>query len=231
MTEVKIISSQTHLEDYALELGVLFQEFELKANKLTTNNPGKLAWGLQYLKHILKHISEKDIVASGPIGQQGPDVTILCADGGQNGSSGDEGWASVVDANKMDMIEKYVYLFSDLNLKKVNLPEGKRTVIVAKFDDVKKQQSQGAELLSMLAALRIALEMKNVKEIRSDSQTVVNFWSKGHIGAKSVGRLCQKKKDYINDVTLQRRGFESGGGQIVKISGDKNLADLGFHKK
>ena len=39
-----------------------------------------------------------------------------------------------------------------------------------------------------------------------------------------------QKKKYIEECVSLRKEFEKRGGQIIKISGNINKADLGFHK-
>lgn len=101
---------------------------------------------------------------------------------------------------------------------------------VAKFNDVTYQNNNGAELMAMLMALRAAKKDKEIKEIRSDSQLIVEWWSTGHINKKTLHKMDKKKKKLIEECVELRKLFEERGGKIVKIDGDDNLADFGYHK-
>lgn len=150
---------------------------------------------------------------------------VIYVDGGHNKFTKDEAWASVVDSNGVDLIPKYKDLLSDMTLKNVKLPKGPRMIIVSKFDDVKSQQNNGAELLAMVAGLRIMIKEWNNKKsiINSDSQLIVDYWS---VKLKNIN-IDKRKKKYIEECIELRKKFK---GEIKKISGDDNIADLGFHK-
>lgn len=79
-----------------------------------------------------------------------------------------------------------------------------------------------------LRALSLALEVARclgAKEIREDSELVIDYWSKG---------ICKSKdadtRELSKEVTAARSAFEAGGGTVKWISGDLNPADLGYHK-
>lgn len=141
-----------------------------------------------------------------------------------------EAWASVVDKNGIDMVSIYKDLLYDMKLKEVELPVGKRTVICCKFDDVNSQQINGAELLAMVAGLRIANYFINNRYehryIYSDSNLIVKYWSLN--GGKNI--RDPNKVKYVRECMLLRIEYEKHNGQIIKISGNDNLADLGWHR-
>jgi len=90
---------------------------------------------------------------------------------------------------------------------------------------VKGVTNNYGELLACKYALRIALE-DGARKVFGDSALVLDYWSKGHI-----------KKDMAADtialaeeVAKIRWRFEQTGGELVRISGGANPADLGFHR-
>ena len=82
------------------------------------------------------------------------------------------------------------------------------------------------ELLAISLAFKIAAKRK-VKKIFGDSRLVINFWSKGFVKKENVSKETLK---LIDEVFVLRQKFEKKGGMVRYISGDKNPADLGFHK-
>ncbi|WP_024653213.1 ribonuclease H family protein [Borrelia persica] len=82
------------------------------------------------------------------------------------------------------------------------------------------------ELLGLYIALKIALK-EDQKNIFGDSKLVIDYWSKGFYN-KNLNKNTIK---LIQNVIKLRHIFEEKGGQIILISGDNNIADLGFHKK
>ena len=157
------------------------------------------------------------------------DVSILYSDGGHNKMTGDEAWGSVVQGDGIDVVNKYKHLFLDLKLKNVNLPVGNRDIVISKFNDVKTQQNNGAELLAFLMALRIS-KLSVVKYIKCDSELLVKWWTKTGPNPKTKRTMDPLKIKYINECILLRKEFEDKGGIIEKISGDDNKSDLGYHK-
>jgi ribonuclease HI len=106
------------------------------------------------------------------------EISILYSDGGHNKTTRDEAWGSVVQENGFDIIPLYKNLFTDLKVKNVNLPVGNRDIVISKFNDVKTQQNNGAELLAFLMALRISkFEKSRVKKIKCDSDLIVKWWT------------------------------------------------------
>ena len=155
---------------------------------------------------------------------------MLYVDGGHNRQTGLEGWGRVVDAVGVDLLAPHISLFPDIQIRDVVLPRmGASYVLVAKFNDVKSQQNNGAELIALVAALRIAERYPGkVKTIGSDS-TVVLFWSRT-LGSESRGKMDPQKAALVDECIRRRREFEGMGGQILKIPGDDNLADCGYHR-
>ena len=82
------------------------------------------------------------------------------------------------------------------------------------------------ELLACKYALDVA-EKTGVKTVYGDSKLIIEYWSRGIIKRKEVAQETVKLADVV---VLVRRKFETGGGKIVRISGDDNPADLGFHR-
>lgn len=196
----------------------------------------------KYLEGLTSSIADLKI-STGMVSPQ-PSLLIkrarLFVDGGHNKMTGDEAWGSVVDDCGKDVLPLVTpNLLTDFKCKDVKLPTGPRRVIVAKFGcgtfGVKlKQQNNGAELLAMVAGLRIAVSVfSNVSEVYSDSDLIVKWWSKS-LSSKKREELTRNdpiKLKYIEELQRLRATFESKGGIITKISGDDNLADLGYHKK
>ena len=154
-------------------------------------------------------------------------MSIIFCDGCCNKTTNGEGWSSIVDEKGECLITKYCENEFNLIIKRVKLPVGERSIIVCKFGDVKTQQNNGAELLALYLSLKIALKY-NYRVINCDSELLVKYWSKGIVNR---GKIGESKLWYIDKAILLRTEFEKQGGKIIKISGDDNLADLGFHKK
>ena len=156
--------------------------------------------------------------------------SIIYIDGGFNRTTGDDAWGSVVNGFGFDLIPYSSFLLNDMELKEVDLPKGKRTIIVANFNGV-KHQNNGAELLSLVAGLRLAIYLINnnipVKTIYSDSQVVL-YWSI-RLKEESAVNFDQRKVTYIRELIELRREFEKLGGKIEKVDGGSNPADLGYH--
>lgn len=92
-----------------------------------------------------------------------------------------------------------------------------------------KGQNNGAELLAFYAALRIAEENNQYQVLRSDSQLLVQYWSK-KLSPDKAAKMCPRKVEIIKKTIVLRKKFDVKGGKVEKISGDVNLADLGYHK-
>jgi ribonuclease HI len=162
----------------------------------------------------------------------------LWVDGGCNSQTKPDAWGSVVDDNGMDVLcrEEVSCMIDDLKSRIESVPNGKvsiggfRKVLISSFTDVSYQQNNGAELLAMVAALRIAKKYPEIKEIRCDSQLLVNWWSKGHVSLATKKKMDNSKLLLIVECGNLRKVFEENGGVITKIKGSDNKADLGFHK-
>ena len=82
------------------------------------------------------------------------------------------------------------------------------------------------ELLAFSLALKIVVK-KKIKKIFGDSRLVINFWSKGFVKKENVSK---ETLELIDEVFILRQKFEEKGGVVRRVAGDKNPADLGFHK-
>ena len=153
----------------------------------------------------------------------------LFVDGSCNKHTNNCGWGSLVGETKLKILEENTDLLQDMNITTVKTPKGECKVIISKFNDVASQQNNGAELIAMVAGLRIALKHK-CKFICSDSSLLVNYWSQNIITSKTKSKMDPLKYKYIQECYELRKQFESNGGKILKISGDNNPADLGYHK-
>lgn len=94
------------------------------------------------------------------------------------------------------------------------------------------------ELLACKYALEIALKT-GVKKIFGDSKLVIDYWSKGIIKKSTLPLpslaptkkiVTQETVDLAFVVTKLRKEFEGKNGRIYYIPGEKNPADLGFHR-
>ena len=83
------------------------------------------------------------------------------------------------------------------------------------------------ELLALFFAMKIA-ELIQAKVICGDSNIAIQYWSKGQYNKKNIKN--HETIELIEKVTKQRENFEKSGGEIRKISGDSNPADLGNHR-
>ena len=83
------------------------------------------------------------------------------------------------------------------------------------------------ELLALFFAMKIA-ERIQAKVICGDSNIAIQYWSKGQYNKKNIKNY--ETIELIEKVTKQRDDFEKSGGEIRKISGDSNPADLGYHR-
>lgn len=81
------------------------------------------------------------------------------------------------------------------------------------------------ELMACQYALKFAIK-HSIGKIFGDSKLVTDFWSKGIIRRKEMPVATVKLADKVAKL---RREFESLGGEVGRISGDDNPADLGFH--
>lgn len=160
--------------------------------------------------------------------------SCIYVDGGCNKQTKDTAFASVVDYQGNDLIGKYSHLLSDMELRDVILPVGRRIIAIAKFNDVKSQQNNGAELLALIIGYRIALVNEDIKIIYSDSNLIINYWSKRLTPSKE-SQMDARKVSYIKELIELRKTFEAKSEAkgiyhtLRKIAGDRNLSDLGYH--
>ena len=82
------------------------------------------------------------------------------------------------------------------------------------------------ELLACKYALEIALG-RRISKVYGDSALVINHWSKGIMKEK---KLPLSTRTLVKTVGRLRSQFEENGGSVIRISGDINPADLGFHR-
>jgi ribonuclease H-related protein len=83
------------------------------------------------------------------------------------------------------------------------------------------------ELLACKYALQIA-QKEQIKKVFGDSSLVIKYWSRGFSKEKL---LTKQTLVLIKEVATLRDEFEKTGGQIEKIDGASNPADLGYHKE
>ena len=168
----------------------------------------------------------------------------LFSDGAYNPTTHPYGWASVVDPHGQDILalcqaasnppewmtntdwRTHCGWQEEKLGPYAKEEESKRMVVHVFFPDVDQQQNNGAELIALILALWWALQHEEVKEIRCDSQIVLHSWSK-----TPPTVVTKTAKDRFRALcTSLRAKWEAQGGKIVKITGDENRADLGFHK-
>lgn len=82
------------------------------------------------------------------------------------------------------------------------------------------------ELLACRYAIQIAID-EGIKKVFGDSKLVIDYWSKWAIKKKDV---APETVALALEVSKLREEFEKQGGQVTRISGDLNPADLGFHR-
>ena len=91
-----------------------------------------------------------------------------------------------------------------------------------------------AELYGLFLALKKALdglnafsgeERRRCYSIFGDSELVIRWWSSGHVNVTDERTQLLSRK-----VMLLKAAYEHLGGRVVRISGNENPADLGFHK-
>jgi len=152
----------------------------------------------------------------------------IYVDGACNKLTGAYGWASVTDCKGKCLLTHYRdTVFAESAFEFMGFEsktKGSFTVIRAKFSDVVSQQCNGAELVAMVAGLQIMkAHPAEFSFLYSDSNTVVRSWSNGISNAKDP-----KKLKLIKQCMLLKA---ETGDRVKFVSGDDNVADLGFHKK
>lgn len=101
---------------------------------------------------------------------------------------------------------------------------------ITQFGTYRIPDSHATNNFGELTALAFALEIAkkdSTKKIFGDSKLVIGYWSKGIM--KKDG-LKEDTKKLIKKVKKMRKEFEERSGVIAHISGDRNPADLGFHR-
>uniref|UniRef100_A0A6C0BET8 Ribonuclease H n=1 Tax=viral metagenome TaxID=1070528 RepID=A0A6C0BET8_9ZZZZ len=189
------------------------------------------------LNYFSVNVDEKTIVhEKQPIRQIFSDdsyevTRTIYVDGAYNKNTKPNSYGSVVNNQGLDMIIYNKNLLTDMLIENKDLPVGNRDVIICNFTGV-SQQNNAAELMAMIAGLRIAINYINngilVKHIASDSKLIIEYWSK-YIKKETEELSDPKKVFYIKELILLRKRFESLGGSIVKVESDTNPADLGWH--
>lgn len=157
------------------------------------------------------------------------ELSEIYVDSGQNSQTGVEAWGCVVDAGGRDLIAPHADMFTDIPVRDVVLPIGRRYVLVAKFPGVTFQQNNSGELLATVAGLRLAMKYPAIKVVKGDSTVVLTWWSR-HLGADKRKTMDKRKLGYIDELIELRRAFEARGGRLEKIDGKYNLADHGRHR-
>lgn len=158
--------------------------------------------------------------------------TTIYGDGAYNPNTKPDAWGSVVNGYGIDLIGYFSDLLTDMTLKETILPRGigRRIIIVANFSKV-EHQNNGGELLAAVAALRIAFHLISigipVKTVFCDSQIIL-YWSI-RLKSESAINFDPIKVVYINELIHLRKKLEVLGCNFSKISGGRNLADLGYH--
>jgi ribonuclease HI len=211
--------------------GSIFQKFKttkeaedylLGSDKgdLENNKPSKKAKTSEYIE-IDKEEYKKAL--------QEIDPTSIYTDGGQNKVTGPkEAWGCVTNNQGQCILEMYYEsLLKDMPILPKNLPNGPRLCIIAQFTDVKAQQNNGAELMALVAGLRIALARPEITKIYTDSQLLLMYWTKGYFKKEN---LDPRKQTFIEESIQLRKLFEARGGELLKISGKDNPSDHGFHR-
>lgn len=139
-------------------------------------------------------------------------------------------WGSVVWGDGSDAVHPANPAADGLDIQYRALAKCVRHIIVAKSDDVKTQNNNYAELLALLYALRLAtLPNSTVKRICTDSALLINYWTLNRVAKNTRMAMATPKSNAILEATRLRSIFEMGGGELIKISGSVNPADLGFH--
>lgn len=217
--------------------GAIYKKFKTESEAETfLNNSDSILNDSVIVKRKKKIIYSEDSSSSDSDSESSesePEIpqNVIYVDGGCNSTTLPYAYGSVVDCNGNDIIETYRFLLEDMKLKRVSLPVGNRTIIKVKFNDVKSQQNNGAELLATIAGMRIVLHLRNkIKHIYCDSKLIVDFWS-NRLKEESASKMDPLKVEYINELISLKRRINRIDCELTKISGDDNPADLGFHKK
>ena len=82
------------------------------------------------------------------------------------------------------------------------------------------------ELLACRYALELAMQSK-IRAIFGDSKIIIDYWSKGKIKKEGI---APETRALAFEVKKLRDLFEADGGEVMRVSGNDNPADLGFHR-
>ena len=203
---------------------LLFMNSESKSKKSieTSFTSLPVAASIKSLPSINYAEKKENLLKVGP--------TVIYVDGCHNAYTGKYACGRVIDGDGKDLLESNIELFPDMTLGKAIVKLGSNlykevTAIFVKFSDV-TAQNNGAELLALVAALRIASKNNNYKTIYSDSATAIS-WSKKL--PQNHENMDPAKLTYTIEACTLRTKLSSKL-TIEKISGKINLADFGFHR-
>lgn len=90
----------------------------------------------------------------------------------------------------------------------------------------KNRTNNFGELVGLYFALKYALK-NNIKTICGDSKLVIEYWVNLRYNAENIDEDTIELIHKTNKLYLK---FKENQGKLIKISGDINPADLGFHK-
>lgn len=163
---------------------------------------------------------------------------IYC-DGCFNAKTGKHAWASCTDKTGKDLMKDFSKLsfLSDFTFEQVKAPKGDYFVCKTHFEGV-QQQNNGAELVALLIALRVANSQlssvlsnkpKPFIRIYSDSELLVKYWSNPKHKQKNFNFDPSKLK-FIQECKNLRKSC-GDKIEVLFVPGDSNPADLGFHKQ
>jgi ribonuclease HI len=102
---------------------------------------------------------------------------------------------------------------------------GKHAVRVTSMHSAHDATNNYGELLALHYAIEIARKT-GIKKIFGDSKLVIEYWSQWKMKRKE---LPEETIVLAEEVSAARERFEAAGGEVARISGDHNPADLGFH--
>jgi viroplasmin and RNaseH domain-containing protein len=97
--------------------------------------------------------------------------------------------------------------------------------VVRTGDGTSEATNNYGELLALRYALEIAGAI-GIKKVFGDSKLVIDYWSQWKMKRKE---LPEETVALAEEVSSAREAFEANGGEVARISGDNNPADLGFH--
>lgn len=90
----------------------------------------------------------------------------------------------------------------------------------------KKRSNNFGELTGLYLALKYAIKF-NITTICGDSELVIKYWVNMQYNKEN---LDTDTIDLIHKTNELYKIFKNNNGNLIKISGDINPADLGFHK-